>query len=70
MTDRALGGLLDTLDRNNMWENTLVILTTDHGYLLGEHGYMAKCYMPDYTEVHHIPLLIAAPASPLGSAPR
>lgn len=61
MTDRALGGLLDTLDRNNMWENTLVILTTDHGYLLGEHGYMAKCYMPDYTEVHHIPLLIAAP---------
>lgn len=61
MTDQYIGKLLDVLDKYNMWEDTMVILTTDHGYMLGEHGFMAKCYMPDYNEVHHIPLLIAAP---------
>ena len=61
MTDHYLGLLLDVLDRHDMWKDTLVILTTDHGYLLGEHGYMAKCYMPDYNEIHHIPLMIAMP---------
>ena len=65
MADRGLGRLLDVLDQNDMWKDTMVILTTDHGYHLGEHGYMAKCYMPDYCEVHHIPLLVAAP----GTAP-
>ena len=65
MADRYLGKLLDVLDRHHMWDDTLVILTTDHGYLLGEHGFMAKCYMPDYNEIHHIPLMISMP----GTAP-
>jgi len=61
MTDRHLGEVLDVLDEHNMWEDTMVILTTDHGFHLGEHGYMAKNYMPPYNEVFHIPLIIAAP---------
>ena len=65
MTDHYLGKLLDVLDRHGLWEDTLVVFTTDHGYMLGEHGYWAKNYMPDYNEVYHIPLLIAAP----GTAP-
>lgn len=61
MTDRHLGEILDVLDKYNMWEDTMVILTTDHGYHLGEHGYMAKNYMAPYNEVFHIPLMAAAP---------
>ncbi len=61
MTDAYIGRLLDVLDRYGMWEDTMVILTTDHGYMLGEHGFMAKNYMPDYNEVFHIPLMIAMP---------
>ncbi len=66
MTDRYIGKLLDVMDQNNLWEDTMVIFTTDHGYLLGEHGYMAKNYMPPYNEVFHIPLVIAAPGVQAG----
>jgi len=61
MMDAWLGTLMDELDAQNAWDDTLVILTTDHGYLLGEHGFMAKNYMPAYNEVFHIPLLIHTP---------
>lgn len=61
MTDHYVGRVLEVLDRYDMWEDTLVILTTDHGYLLGEHGYWAKNNIPDYNEVYHLPMLIAAP---------
>ena len=61
MTDRHLGEILDVLDKYEMWDDTMVILTTDHGYHLGEHGYMAKNYMSPYNEVFHIPLMAAAP---------
>lgn len=61
MTDRHLGEILDVLDKHQMWEDTMVILTTDHGYHLGEHGFMGKNYMTPYNEVFHIPLLVAAP---------
>lgn len=61
MTDHYLGKLFDVLDRHQMWDDTMVIFTTDHGYMLGEHGYMAKNYMPAYNEVFHIPLVIWHP---------
>ncbi|MDO4789089.1 MAG: sulfatase-like hydrolase/transferase [Johnsonella sp.] len=61
MIDRHLGEIFDVMDKHKMWEDTLVILTTDHGYHLGEHGYMGKNYMPPYNEVFHIPLMISAP---------
>ena len=61
MTDRHLGEILDVMDKYDLWQDTMVILTTDHGYHLGEHGYMAKNYMSPYNEVFHIPLMAAAP---------
>lgn len=61
MTDRHIGDMLDVMDKYNMWEDTLVIFTTDHGYHLGEHGFMAKNYMPPYNEVFHIPMIICHP---------
>jgi len=64
MSDRWLGKILDVLDKHEMWDDTMVILTTDHGYMLGEHGFMAKNYMPCYNEVYHIPMMIALPGMP------
>ncbi len=61
MTDRWIGKLLDVLDRQDRWEDTMVIFTTDHGYLLGEHQLMAKNYMPVYNEIARIPLMIHLP---------
>lgn len=61
MTDRHIGGLLDVMDKHDLWKDTMVIFTTDHGFHLGEHGYTAKNYMAPYNEVFHIPMTIAAP---------
>jgi arylsulfatase A-like enzyme len=66
MADAWLGKLLDTLDRLALWEDTTVILTTDHGHLLGDHGYWAKNVMMDYNELAHIPLVVYRPGIPAG----
>ena len=63
MADVWLGKLLDRMDALDMWKDTVVVLTTDHGHLLGEHGYWGKNYMFDYQELVHIPLIVCSPAS-------
>ena len=44
-----------------MWNDTALIVTTDHGFLLGEHDWWAKIRMPCYNEVAHIPLFLHDP---------
>ena len=61
MCDKYLGKVLDIMDKYNLWEDTMLIVTTDHGYLLGEHGWWAKCSMPFYNEIAHTPLFIWDP---------
>ena len=61
MTDRHIGEILDVMDKYDMWKDTMVIFTTDHGYHIGEHGLMAKNYMAPYNEVFHIPLIVCHP---------
>ena len=61
MTDKWLGRLFDKLDAHGLWEDTLVILTSDHGHMLGEHALLGKNYMPAYNEIYHIPLLVHMP---------
>ncbi len=63
MCDRSLGLVLDMMDRYQMWNDTMLIVNTDHGYLLGEHDWWAKCIQPFYNEVAHIPLFIWDPRS-------
>lgn len=64
MCDEQLGRILDWMDQNDAWKDTMLIVNTDHGYLLGEHGYWAKNYMPCYDEIAHIPLFIWDPRFP------
>lgn len=63
MCDAYLGKVLDMFDSHNLWKDTLLIVNTDHGYLLGEHGYWAKNYMPQYNEIANTPLFIWDPRS-------
>jgi hypothetical protein len=61
MCDANLGKVLDIMDRYNMWGDTMLIVMTDHGYLLGEHNYWAKNIMPWYNEMANIPMFIWDP---------
>lgn len=61
MCDEYFGKLLDYFDVNNLWDDTCLILTTDHGYLLSEHNWWAKNVMPYYEEISHIPLMVHHP---------
>ncbi|PNV62478.1 sulfatase [Clostridium sp. chh4-2] len=63
MCDAYLGKFLDFMDENDMWKETLVIVNTDHGFLLGEHDLWAKSLHPWYNETAHIPMFICDPRS-------
>ena len=61
MCDYYLGVLLDYFDEYDLWDDTALILTTDHGFLLSEHEWWGKCRMPYYEEIVHIPLFLYHP---------
>jgi arylsulfatase A-like enzyme len=63
MCDHYLGKVLDLMDELDLWKDTLLIVNTDHGFLLGEHEQWAKCVQPFYNEVAHTPLFIWDPRS-------
>ncbi len=64
LCDSLLGDLLDDFDRHDMWKDTALVVTTDHGFLLGEHDFWAKNRMNLYQEIVHIPLFVHDPRRP------
>ena len=63
MCDHYLGKVLDLMDELDLWDDTMLIVNTDHGFLLGEHEWWAKMVQPMYNEIAHVPLLIWDPRS-------
>ncbi len=69
LVDRWIGRLLATVDALALREDTAIIITSDHGFYLGEHGYIGKSLirreqyesLPLYPEVARVPLLIRLP---------
>ena len=61
MIDHWFGRILDEMDRQDLWADTLFILCTDHGHYLGEKDIWGKPRVPQYEVLGHIPLMIAAP---------
>lgn len=59
--DESLGRVLDTFDKHDLWKDTMLIVCTDHGLLLTEHGWWGKNMMPNYQEIAHTPLFIWDP---------
>ena len=44
-----------------MWRDTMLLVVTDHGFLLGEHDWWGKVRMPWYNETAHIPFFVWYP---------
>ncbi len=61
MIDAWFGKLIEAIDRNNLWEDTAVIVCTDHGHYLGEKDTWGKPQAPVLEPLGHIPLMIAWP---------
>ncbi len=59
--DHWLGGFLDKLRALGLLDTTLVCLTSDHGFLLGEHGVTGKMPRNTYREVHDVPFMLRHP---------
>lgn len=57
--DATCGRIIDELKRQALWENTIVIFTTDNGYFHGEHGLADKWY--PYQESIRVPLIVYDP---------
>jgi len=63
MCDNYLGQLLDLMDAHKMWDDTMLIVWTDHGHMLGEHDCWAKCWQPWYQELANTPFFMWDPRS-------
>lgn len=70
MCDEYLGKVLDLMDELNLWDDTLLIVTTDHGILLGERETWLKNIQPLYNDIAQIPLFIWDPRSRAAGARR
>ena len=60
LIDAQVGRLLDTLERTGQAPNTIVVFTTDHGEMLGDHGLFLKGPW-FYEPVVRMPLVVAWP---------
>jgi arylsulfatase len=60
--DRGLQLLLNAMDEMGLWNNTVVVLTADHGEMAGSHGGLRGKGPFAYELNSHVPLLIAHPA--------
>ncbi len=64
--DHLIGELRARLSAMGAWDNTLVIVTGDHGDLLGEHGLAGHRWAVGlYREVTHVPLIVRMPGGEL-----
>jgi len=69
LVDRWVGRVLQKIDDLQLWDNSIVVFTTDHGMSLGEHNRTGKSninsrddrFWPIYPEIARIPFMIAAP---------
>ena len=60
--DVLIGELVDALDNLGLRDNTTIVLWSDHGYFLGEHGFW--CKHSTFYEAVHVPLIISSPKFP------
>jgi len=76
LVDRWIGRVLQKIDDLQLWDDTIVLVTSDHGTSLGEHNRTGKSnisdhdprYWPIYPEIGHVPFLVAGGDVPCGES--
>jgi arylsulfatase A-like enzyme len=61
LCDHWLGKFLDKIKEMGLYDNSLIIFTTDHGAPFGEHGYIKKAQPGLHEDLVRIPLIIRHP---------
>lgn len=59
LVDTHAGRILDALEQYGLWDNTIIVFTSDHGDMMGAHGQIGKGVM--YEKAVRVPLLIKMP---------
>lgn len=60
LIDEEIGTIIDKLKENGVYENTLIVFTSDHGDYLGNHGFVYKGF-PAFEEVYNVPYIAKTP---------
>jgi arylsulfatase len=60
-SDRQLGRVLAALDEMDLWKDTVVVFTADHGELGGAHGGLRNKGPVGYEQNVHVPLVVVHP---------
>ncbi len=60
LMDKYIGAILDKLDDLGLADNTLVLFSTDHGHLFGQHGMIAKGAF-HYDDLIRVPYVVRYP---------
>lgn len=58
--DQSLGVILGELEKQGQLDNTVVVITSDHGESRMEHGEMTHAFLA-YNSALHVPLILKAP---------
>ena len=66
LVDRQVGKMLDALRETGQLGNTIIVFTSEHGEMAGDHGMLEKRSM--YEEASRVPLFIRVPGSGPDSA--
>ena len=67
-TDAQVGRLIEWLKTNGLDQNTVVVVTGDHGESLGDHGEATHAYFV-YDSTMHVPLIVKTPWNDKGRNP-
>ena len=68
LVDTWFGHFIERVKHLNLWDDTMIVFNADHGFYIGEHGYIGKHTVlepkqgwPMYREVSRTPLLVHVP---------
>jgi arylsulfatase A-like enzyme len=64
LLDKWLGVLIDKIEELELWNDTVIIFTSDHGTFNGDHGRMGKLQTHEFDSLGHIPLIVCHPDGP------
>jgi len=66
-SERGIQQIVDVLNEMDLWRDTVVVFTADHGEMGGAHGGIKGKGPFSYEQNAHVPLIIAAPAAKAGA---